>query len=265
MYQAARRGMLHKHIPINFDPANGDILTGGRYLFDSARHAREYKEWVTSAFILDGTLFFNRPYFLRPVCHAWDVIGAVDFEDIHTSHIVLRTERWSVPHASQRGVLKRRFDSIRIEARIRSLTSVWLLYSEHESLVSLVYFGGRIAPGDPTMPDFASLNAVAGAAPLGQIFDDLGWTRTFDRSHWTLTIWFPFVPADRGEPALWPNSPPFPLPYSGDGVCEVSRGESFVNSPECLQTCGNGRADTGENSMNCPGDVRLFPPLRDDR
>lgn len=258
MYQAARPGMLHKHIPINFDPGNNNILAGGRYLFDSVKHAREYKDWVFNSFILDGALFFDRPYFILPECHVWSVIGARDFQDIHTSQIVLRTERWAAPAANQRAMLERNYNDILAEARRRGLTSVWLLYNERESLVSLVYFGGRAAPGDPNTPDFASLNALASTAPLGKIFDDQGWTRTFDRTQWTLTIWFPFVPGDRGEPALWPNSPPFPLPYSGDGVCEVSRGESFANSPECLPTCGDGRAQPGENSMNCPGDVRLF-------
>jgi hypothetical protein len=42
-------------------------------------------------------------------------------------------------------------------------------------------------------------------------------------------------------------------------VCEVSRGESAVNAPlECPPQCGDGIAQTGETSMNCPGDVRLI-------
>jgi hypothetical protein len=259
MYMAARPGMLHKHIPINFDPDSGEILTGGRYLFDTARHARKYKDWVVNSFILDGILFFDRPYVRDPECHAWSVIGAHDFRDIHTAQTVLRTERWEVPRASQRRVLKQKFNAILAEAQVRGLTSVWLLYNKDEALVSLVYFGDRAAPSAPTKADFASLEALAEAPPLGEIFDDQGWTQTFDRTQWTLTIWFPFALGDRGEPALWPNSPPFPQPSLGDGVCEVSRGESYTNSPECLPTCGDGIAQTGENSLNCPGDVRLFP------
>ena len=164
-----------------------------------------------------------------------------------------------MPRASQRGVLKQKFNAILAEAQVRGLTSVWLLYNKDEALVSLVYFGDRVAPSAPTMPDFASLDALADTPPLGEIFDDQGWTQTFDCTQWTLTIWFPFALGDRGEPALWPNAPPFPQPYLSDGVCEVSRGESYTNSPECLPTCGDGIAQTGENSLNCPGDVRLFP------
>lgn len=258
MYQSARPGFLHKHIPINFDLATGDILSGGRYLFDTVEHANDYKDWVFNSYILDGVLFLHRPYFLHPECHAWTVIDAHDFGDIHTSQVVLRTERWMVT-GNQEDVLKQRFDAILAEANRRALTSVWLLYNKDEALVSLVYFSGRVAPNSPAVPDFASLGALAGAPPLGAIFDDRGWTRSFDSTEWTLTIWFPFVLGDHGEPSLWPNSPPFPQPYSGDGVCDVSRGDTFANSPDCLPTCGNGIADPGETSMNCPGDVRLFP------
>ena len=47
--------------------------------------------------------------------------------------------------------------------------------------------------------------------------------------------------------------------FTGDGVCEVSRGEASANSSDCLLTCGNGVADPGENLHELPGDVRLFP------
>ncbi len=259
MYMAARPGLLHKHIPISFD-ATGNVFSGGRYLFDTAAHAREYRDWVFNAYVLDGVHFLKRSYFLSPDCHAWTVIGAHDFADIHSSQIVLRTERWSVRNARQPvWTLRRKFDAILAEAQVRGLTSVWLLYDEEEALASLVYFGGRVGPSDPRAPDMASLGALADAPRLGAIFDDQGWKRTFDRTQWALTIWFPFALGDRGEPSLWPNTPPFFLPSEGDGVCEVSRGESAVNAPlECPPQCGDGVAQTGETSMNCPGDVRLF-------
>jgi hypothetical protein len=260
MYMSARPGMLHKHIPITFDPGSGEALSGGRYLFDTAQHAREYRDWVFNSYVLDGVLFLKRSYFLSPECHAWTVIGTHDFRDIHSSQIVLRTERWSLHNARQPDLmLKQRYDAILATAQARGLTSVWLLYDREEAFVSLVYFGGRVGPSDPREPDYPSLSALADAPPLGQIFDDQGWTRTFDRTQWALTIWFPFALGDRGEPALWPNTPPFPQPYQGDGVCEVSRGESSVTDPDdCPPLCGDGIAQAGENSLNCPGDVRLF-------
>lgn len=243
MYMAARPGLLHKHIPISFDAAN-NVFSGGRYLFDTARHAREYRDWVFHTYALDGVLFLKRSYFLKPDCHAWSVIGAHDFADIHSAQIVLRTERWSVRSARHpAAILKQRFEAVLASAQARGLTSVWLLYNEEEGLASLVYFAGRAGPSDPRQPDFASLDALADAPPLGDIFADQGWKRTFDLTQWALTIWFPFVLGDRGEPALWPNTPPFFLPSQDDGVCEVGRGESAVNAPlDCPPQCGDGIA-----------------------
>jgi hypothetical protein len=256
MYQAARQGFQRKLIPLSF--AADGLEAGGRYLFDSRDDAEAYKVWIQTAFVLDGTQFFDRPYFLAPDCHAWSVIAAHDFADLHAAQVVLRTERWYVPHASQRKALMDRWSAILDAAAGRGLTSVWLLYNKQEQLVSLVYFADRVVPSDPSQPDFASLFALQGAPPLGEIFDDQGWTRTFDRTQWVLSIWFPFVLGDRGGPSLWPNSPPFPQPYAGDGVCEVSRGENHVNAPsDCPATCGDGVAQPGETTQNCPGDVRL--------
>lgn len=265
IYMAARPGLLHKHIPISFD-ADNNVFSGGRYLFDTARHAREYRDWVFHTYVLDGVLFLKRSYFLSPDCHAWTVIGAHDFADIHNSQIVLRTERWSVRNARHpAAVLQQRLDVVLASAQTRGLTSVWLLYDAEEALASLVYFAGRAGPSDPRAPDTASLGALAAAPPLGDIFADKGWKRIFDRTLWALTIWFPFALGDRGEPSLWPNTPPFFRPSQGDGVCEVSRGESAADTDipsgktnDCLPQCGDGIAEAGETPMNCPGDVRLF-------
>ncbi len=127
MYMAARPGLLHKHIPISFDNT-GNVFSGGRYLFDTAQHAREYRDWVFNSYVLDGVHFLKRPYFLSPECHAWTVIGAHDFGDAHSSQIVLRTERWSLRNARQPAMaLKQKFDAILETAQARGLTGVWLL------------------------------------------------------------------------------------------------------------------------------------------
>ena len=258
MYMAERPGMQRKQIPMRFDPATGNLLTDGRYLFDTEQDAGKYKSWVEDEFVLDGTRFFDRPYFLNPDCHSWGVVAARNLKDIQ-QQVVMRTERWSVPQGSQTHALKESWPSILQEAERRGLTGVWLLYNEQENLAQLVYFADRVVPQDPYVPDFVSLAALETAAPLGAAFEGLpGWAKTFDRSQWVLSVWFPFEHGDHGRPSLWPNSPPLPEPYPGDGVCEVSRGENHANAPaDCGALCGNGVCDAGENTQNCPGDCRL--------
>lgn len=257
MYMAEQPGMFHKHIPLRIDAVSGNLLAGGRYLFDTATNAEKYKRYVAN-FTLDGVKFFDRPYFLDHDCHAWSVIGAHDFADIHSSQVIVRTERWQVPAENQRTLLTEKWPAIRAEAASRGLTSAWLLYNKQEQLVALVYFADRIVPRNELVPDFVSLEALEFATPLGHIFYDQTWTKTFDRTHWVLNIWFPFVLGDHGEPSLWPNSPPLPEPSCNDGVCEVSRGESHATCPgDCPPGCGDGACQTGENTQNCPGDCRL--------
>ena len=94
--------------------------------------------------------FSSDPIFCSPECHAWTVIGTHDFGDVHSSQIVLRTERWSLRNARLPALmLQQKFAAILANAQARDLTSVWLLYDPEEALVSLVYFGGRVGPSDP--------------------------------------------------------------------------------------------------------------------
>ena len=257
MYMAEQPGMRTKHLPLRIDFSTGNLLSGGRYLFDTFGEAEDYLNWVTNDFILDGVSFLQRPIFLAPECHAWKVIGTREFSPVGTQ-IIMRTERFSVPNGNLKHLLKQKWDDVQAEAQARGMASVWLTYNDEENLAQIVYFTDRIVPQDPNQPDFASLAALENAAPLGHLFDSYGWTKTFDRTQWVLTIWFPFVTGDHGRPSLWPHSPPFPQPFSGDGVCEVSRGETHANSPsDCGPRCGNGVCNAGENTQNCPGDCRL--------
>ena len=255
MIMSRQPGMLHKHIPLAIDFATGNLFAGGRYLFDTEEHAKEYKTFVTETFTLDGVQFLDRPYFLDHDCHSWSVVGARDFADIHTSQVVLRTERWAVPSDNQRKVLKQHWNAIRAEAAARGYSSVWLLYNKQEQLVTLVYFVPRLVPMDPTTPDFVTLFTLQGSPALGDLLNDLPYAKTFDRTSWSWTIWLPFLAGDHGEPSVWPHSPPLPMPFTGDGVCEPSRGETFLNTPsDCGPTTGDGICQAGETAHASPSD-----------
>jgi hypothetical protein len=255
MVMSRQPGMLRKHIPLAIDFATGNLQAGGRYLFDTEEHAKAYKTFVTQTFTIDGVQFLDRPYFLDHDCHSWSVVAARDFADIHTSQVVMRVERFAVPADNQRQALKRHWPAIRAEAAARGYSSVWLLYNKQEQLVALAYFVPRLVPKDPTTPDFATLFALQGSAPLGALLDDLGYVTTFDRTSWSWTIWLPFLAGDHGEPSIWPHSPPLPEPFVGDGVCEPSRGETFLNAPsDCGPTTGDGICQAGETVHASPSD-----------
>lgn len=211
LQMARRPGMRQKHLPMRIDADSGNFLSGGRYLFDSAEHAAQYKTWVENEFVLDGTTFFQRPYFLDPVYFAWQVIGAHDFADVHTAHTVVRFERWSVPQERQYD-LDQAWPQIHAEAERRGLSSVWLLRNEQEQLAGLVSIADRVETANPQEPDFASLHALEASPSLGTMFDQPGWMKVFDRTSWVLTIWFPIPEGASDVPALWPNSPPLPAP-----------------------------------------------------
>ena len=254
MYMAERPGMQRKQIPLSIDFATGNLFSGGRYLFDTKQDAVKYKSWVENDFVLDGIHFFDRPFFLSPACYSWGVIGAHNFKKV-PHQVAVRTERWSVPHESQKEMLRQKFPALLATAEANGMTGVWLLYNKQEQLAQIVYFADRVVSPDP----FASLGALQAVTPLGAAFNSQpGWTKTFDRTQLVLTVWFPFELGDHGSPSLWPNSPPLPMPNEADGVCEVSRGENYVTAPnDCGPTCGNKVCDLGENTQTCPGDCRL--------
>jgi hypothetical protein len=262
MVMSREPGMLVKYLPLAFDPegtteGQPNLLSGGRYLFEDADKAASYRNFVENVFTLDGVQFLDREIFLESECHDYKVVSAYELTPLHDTHVLVRTERFAMSGDKPVKKLKALWPALQAEATDRGMAAVWLLYNERESIASVVYLHDRIVPYDPNVPDFASLGYLAAAEPLGHGLAELGWTRTFDRTHWILTIWHPFERGDQGEPSDWPHSPPFPAPSCGDGVCEVSRGEAAVScSADCPEACGNGRCQPaqGEDDHNCPGD-----------
>jgi hypothetical protein len=259
MYMAARPGMRSKHLPLSQDQ-QGNVFSGGRYLFDTVQQAQDYKSWVENDFYLDGVEFLSRPVFLAPECHAWKVIGAHEFSSDDAAQSIMRTERWSVPAAKGNieGILSAVWPVVRADARARGLKAVWLTYSKQEHLVQLVYFSSGSASAPPNAPDIAAVSALASVPTFGDLLAGPSWTKTFDRTQFVFTRWYPFEAGDHGAPSLWPNSPPFPESSCGDGVCEVSRGETAIACPsDCPLNCGDTVCQPGEDTHNCPGDCRL--------
>jgi hypothetical protein len=250
-------GMRQKMLPIMFGP-NNTLFMGGRYLFDTDDQAQDYDDFVHHRYVLDGVPFLSRVYFHANDCRHMQVIGAHDFADFRSDQVTVRSERWRVPDQNYVSLLRNTWPTVRSEAAARGVTSVWLLYSRKDNLVEIVYYGDRVAPADPTQPDFASLGALASTPALGDVFAGQGWTQDLDETQWVFTIWQPYVPGDQGAPSIHPYSPPFPGLSCGDGLCVPSRGESYATCPaDCAPQCGNDVCDAGETVDSCPSDCRV--------
>ncbi|MCY1079176.1 hypothetical protein [Archangium lansingense] len=258
MYMAAQPGVLFKYLPLSLPtPSDPYLYSGGRYLVDTEKHAREYARWVINEYELDGVRFSERPYFVQTECTAYSIIGIKDFKDLRNKHHVMRTERFALPKGNHRGYLESRWKELVAKARARGLSSVWLVYNPDARLAAIVYTLESVGEVEPGAPDFATVSALESAPSLGASLARRGWVKTQDVTQFVWGLWFRFSPGDRGQPTLWPNAPGLPKPFSGDGLCLVSAGENHKNSPsDCLRTCGNTIADPGETSVNCPGDVR---------
>ena len=263
MYLAEKPGLLEgKHLPLSIDFQTGEMFSGGRYLFDTKSHAAAYEDFVTDGFVLDGYQFLARPGILDPSCRDWINIGAFELGDIESDHVLMRTERWHIPYNGNfRSFLRfLALPGILLQSVDQGLTGVWVLYNQEEQLVEIVQISDRVAPVAPGELDVNSFFALQSSPTLGELFDHIGFERDLVRTSFILSIWFPFVLGDQGEPSIWPNSPPLPAPFCGDGVCEPSRGEDgMACAVDCPINCGDAvcQPAEGEGTSNCPGDCRL--------
>jgi len=213
LHMAARPGFNRKLLPLGVDRATGTAYSGGRYLLDTLDDARAFVDWVGNEFELDGTLFFKRPDFADIEPRVFRVLGAHDFKDLHHAQRVVRTEIWTLGQGSSADAIAGLWPTLRDEAAERDLSSLWLLYDEDQGRICLVTVGEGVTGSAGSGPDFASIEALEGAPSQGARWEKSGGARkTFDRSHWIFSIWFPRIDGRDLEPALWPNSPPLPGP-----------------------------------------------------
>lgn len=213
LHMAARPGFNRKLLPLRLEPATGTVYSGGRYLLDTWENACAFADWVEHEFELDGTLILQRPDFAEVTTNVWRVLGAEDFKDVHSAQHVYRTEIWSLPRSGTADAIAGMWPSLRDEAAELGHSALWLLYDEDGGKVSLVTIAQRSPGADPSGPDFKSIETLERAPSLGLRWERTGSARkTFDRTHWVYTIWFPRVDGKDVEPPLWPNSPPLPGP-----------------------------------------------------
>ncbi len=213
IHMSARPGFHRKLLPLRIEPDTGRAYSGGRYLLDTYQNALGFADWVANEFDLDGVNILQRPDFADVTTHVWHILGAHDFKDLHTSQHVYRTEIWSVKDANAGDKLANEWPLLRDRAEEQGHSSLWLMFNDDKREVSLVTVGERLGQRDTRALDFASLNHLASLSSQGQPWEDSGFAvKTFDRTHWVYTVWFPNTKDAQAKPPLWPNSPPLPAP-----------------------------------------------------
>lgn len=209
-----RPGMRHKYLPLWHDPATGAISAGGRYLFRTYEDATTFRDFLEAkVFPGESTTFWNRPWFVQTVRFAWRVAGAHDLAPI-TAHDITRFERYAASDAAVEARLPEMFARLLDRAGTVGLAHVSLMYQPEHRLIGVV----TAASHQGKRPDSdIGLRHSTDALPLrGSVGDAalerLGARKVFDRTSLSLTIWLPWSEQAGGVPAIWPNSPPIPLP-----------------------------------------------------
>jgi hypothetical protein len=70
---------------------------------------------------------------------------------------------------------------------------------------------GRQEPSFETVRLSADALALRGSMSEARLIE-LGARKTFDRTSLNLAVWLPLSEQAGGAPAIWPNSPPIPVP-----------------------------------------------------
>lgn len=210
LIMSARPGFNRKLLPLRVEQESGKVYSGGRYLFDTYENARAFADWCEHEFEIDGVLILQRPDFADVTASVYRVIGAYDYKDIHTAQLAYRTEVWKTDGSGIEDKLVNMWPQLRDRAAEEDKSALWLLHNAEAGEVSIVTVIDGVAERSAQDLDYATLNTVESAISYGS---EWSWAeKTFDRSHWVFTIWFPNTGAADDKPALWPNSPPLPAP-----------------------------------------------------
>lgn len=210
LIMSARPGFERKLLPLRVEQGTGRAYSGGRYLLRTYEEAVTFADWCANDFEIDGVLILERPDFAEVTAQVYRVIGAHDFKDIHTAQVACRTEIWQTADRKAEEKLISLWPVLRDRAAEEDKSSLWLLHNAGAGEIAMLTVVDRVGKNAHDKLDYATLNAIESAVSYG---DEWGWAeKSFDRSHWVFTIWFPNTGDAAAKPPLWPNSPPLPAP-----------------------------------------------------
>src|SRR5262249_31182216 len=207
-------GMRHKYLPLRHDPATAALSSRARYLFRHYEDATKYRDSLAATvFPSEQTTFLKGPFFFNTVRLAWCVTGASDLPPI-TTHDLNRLERYSVPDAKFEARLPELFTAFLEAARRLDLAHVSLMFQPEHNLVGVLAAAAREGR---QVPSFATIWLSTDALPLRGSgsearLTEVGAQKFLDRTSLTRAVWLALWEQAGGAPAIWPNSPPIPVP-----------------------------------------------------
>jgi hypothetical protein len=183
-------------------------------LFRGYQDATKYRDFLEAkVFPSEQTTFWKRAFFIETVRFTWLVAGAHDLAPI-TTHDLNRFERYSVPDAEFEARLPELFPAFLEAARRLDLAHVSLMFQPEHNLVGVVTTAARErcqAPSLETVRLSTDALALRGSVSEARL-TEFGARKIFDRTSLSLAVWLPLSEQAGGAAAIWPNSPPIPLP-----------------------------------------------------
>jgi len=206
-----RKGMYIKYVPYHPHPVTGQIMVGGRYLFDTWENAMAYEDWTTNVYEVGNPpqTFWKAPMWKKVDVWAWRVVGACSFSHPET-HGLHRLQRWSYEGSNIEDELRQLYPTIRDAAQARGAAAVWLLYQPDDKLVSILTV--MKAPETLTTESvYDAIENLAAQPSLGSLLPSKLRPRSiFDRSSVNLAVWTPVSRAAGGAEQFTPLAPVLP-------------------------------------------------------
>jgi hypothetical protein len=207
----ARPGMYPKYLPQLFDPVNGEMRSGGAYLFDTYENVSEYWDWTTNVFEgAPNVKFWSLPLFKSAQRFIWHVIGAVNFMPVD-DHAVGRFQRWRYEGSNIEAELKRIYPELKQKAKDQGAAAFWLMYQPEEKQICIQLAFPKVEASDPAMTGHESLAHVTSQVSLGSFFpESIKANKLVDRTSMFLTIWLPKSRLEDGVHYSHPMYPTLP-------------------------------------------------------
>ncbi|EKG09144.1 hypothetical protein MPH_13866 [Macrophomina phaseolina MS6] len=211
-----RPGMYLKYLPHRYDAVNGELRSGGAYLFDTHENASDYSDWTTNVFEVNEPKekFWSQSLFKTSKRFVWQVIGATNFAPVDF-HAVGRFQRWSYTGPSAERELQLAYPELRKKAEEQGAAAFWLLHHPAKKQIGIQLVFAKVAAADPLTVGHESLTRAAAQVSFGSLLPpSIEAKKNVDYVSLFLAIWLPRSRINGGVPHSAPMFPTLPAVQS---------------------------------------------------